>query len=387
MFGASLVGPGVRRPRSTTIINYRGYVATTQSSMMQAVDDTVCLMLPGCTLGDSRILLESRKRHLAGIECMRKTLEEGTYDVDSTIASAVELLSAEIFKPASLGAKKLYGGVIYLVQKSLPHLKTSQTPVTTFLLAQLRQIMLMESLASRTPLPIGPDIWQRLERVSTLPEMTETLMQLAIQVPALVENADEARDSLSADPVAFGPALSHLITLERRLVQWHTKHCAGSYDEATRHHLTPLQRTLDVHTTEGVAQGDETHPEMHFLTAQCQTMCCICLLRLQESLASLFAVRGEETSRRYYTAQAARSADTLCKLAEHFMQEEADSALSKALSTRAPLDFARQWYKTSDNRAGTARVSELEAQLQKEVRFLSWQSLLPLSLVSMYMLG
>lgn len=375
-FGSSLVGAGAKRTRSEAIINFRMYVATTQSDIMMAVDDGLCLMLPGCTINDPRILLEGRKRHLAGVTFMQKFLKTGTQDVDSVIASAIEFMFVDIFKPTSLGAKNLYAGVVYLVQKFSQHLKTSQTPVTTFLLIQLRQLMLLESLASRTSLPVDTDLWDNLASTSTLPATTETLMRLAIQVPGLLSHAREAMELNieTGSPSACEQAVLPLHKLECHLIQW------DLYRPPSR----VKSRGIDDKT---IAKQDHGCEETSFLIAQCQAMCNICLLLIRESLADLFAAQGEEKSNQYYIKQAAATADELCELAERFMEEEEHASLSKALSVRAPLHFARRWYETSDDSKMAANVRTLEAQVQKEVPFLSWQSLLPMSLVSMYMLG
>ena len=221
MFGASMLGSGLRRARSPGILCYRDYVAAVRSDLLVATDDTVCLMIPSCTLqDDSRILLEGRKRHLAAVWNMRRALQDDAHDIDGIIASSIELLFVEVFKPFSLGMRNLYSGVVHLVRTNLEYLTTSQTPVTIFVLIQIRQVMLLESLASRTEIPIPIETWQRLRCVSTLlPESTEALMQLATQLPGLLDTAREVRLSANADSSDSHHALSSMLSLERELTQ------------------------------------------------------------------------------------------------------------------------------------------------------------------------
>ena len=386
-FGASVVGPGASRIRSKAIIDYRTYVAMSRSDILQATDDTLCLMLPGCKFDDPGILLEGQKRHLAGIQCMQKTLEKDEYDVDSTIASAIELVFIDIYKPISVGTKDLYSGVVALARKCLSQLRYSQTPVTVFLLLQIRQMMVLRSLASETALPIKAVTWQHLCRASTLPKVTETLMQLAIHVPDLVAAAHNPETSDSTDASASARLAYYVLTLQRRLEKWDVTYCS-KLDAADRRQdpVGPRRVSfLDEHK-ETPLEGDQYH-HLPFLTSQCKAYCHICLLALHESLANLFMARNEQISRLLYATQATRNADTLCNLAEHFMKQEATGSLSKALSACAPLYFARQWYTTSENDRGLTRVADLESQVQKEVSFFSWESLLPVSFPAMYMLG
>lgn len=386
-FGSSLVGPGARRVRSAAIIDFRMYVANTGSDIMRATDDSLCLMWPACRLNDRRILLEGRKRHLAGIECMRKSLEEEKHDIDNVIASAIELIFVDVFKPTSLGVKNLYAGVVYLVHKYSLQLRSQQTPVTIFLLIQLRQMMLLQSLAARTPLPVEIEMWQDLGRLSTLPEMTEKLMQLAVQLPDLLNTAHKLLEIGAVDVSATERALSDHIVLERNLVRWQIQHSVGSTDGAKFYHMDISQGSLSIDNEEWNTECNHKFEQMPFLAAQRHAMLSICLLALRESMANLFTAKGQQSSRRYYAARAAESADTLCGLAERFMQEEEKGSLSKALSMRAPLHFARQWYQKSDDLEKAGRIVQIEAQVQREVPFLSWESLFPLSLVSLYMLG
>ena len=64
---------------------------------------------------------------------------------------------------------------------------------------------------------------------------------------------------------------------------------------------------------------------------------------------------------------------------------EADGMISKAFTVYPPLHFARQWYEKSGDYQSVAWAYEQEKQVQQEVPYLAWQSLLPLSLLSMYM--
>ena len=391
MFGASLTGSGLRRPRSAGILCYRGYVAATRSDLVQATDDTICLLLPGCSMMDPDILIEGRKRHLVSVRCMQKALEGGTEDVPgtkdviSTIAGALELLFVEIFKPVSLGPESLYGGLVHLVRNHWQVLTSSQVPVTRFLLAQVRQVLLMESLASRTTLPIAVEAWQCIPHASGLiSDMTETLMPLAIQVPALLATARAVQQSDPTDPSTFNDALLGLLTLERSLIQWQRNYCPDTSGAISAQYLSqPLKESAVLCQGEHAHSMEESH-DLPFLSAQCLTLCYICVHLLQESVVKISAARGDSTLNDAYVAHATWTADILCRLAEYFIQN-GDGLLSKALSACAPLHFARQWYEMNEQRERAAAAKDQELWAQKEVPFLSWRSLLPLSFPSLYM--
>lgn len=381
MFGASLLGSGINRPRSAGILCYRGYVATARSDLMLATDDALCLMMPACTLEDPCVIKEGRKRHLAAVCCMQKAIQDVPDDITGTVASSLELLFVEIFKPFSMGMENLLGGVVHLARTYLQHLTSSQTHVSIFLLIQLRQIMLLGSLTSRTPMPLPIETWQHLPHVSTLlPEKTEALLQLAVQLPNLLHSTNEICHSVS-NSIAFHNALSSLLSLECSLVQWLVQYYPKLSDRMTCHHLTWLpgaNRALDQD------KGGVNCHRITFVSAQCQTLCYICLLLIYEALIDLSVGSGGGTMAHEYTAKANGAADTLCQLAHYFITD-GDGLLSKALSVRAPLYFARQWYETNGHFEKAAWAYEQEEQVQKEVPFVTWQSLLPLSLVSMYL--
>lgn len=387
LFGASLIGSSVQRHRSVAISDYRRFVATTRSDAVHAVDDTVCLLLPACTLNDPRILLEARQRHLAAVGHLRKALEADICDVDATIAAAMELLFTEIFQPVSLGTNSLYEGVVHLARTHTLHLTSSQAPVTRFLLVQFRQIMLLQALASRAPLPLAVETWQHLPDTGPLlPEMAETLMRLAIRLPGLLSDARDAISSIPSDPLRIDVAISELLVLQSSLSRWQTGHCTQPTDLFT---AAPFVRTPQASSN---LDGSCVVPDIRLsshnpsLSIQCQTLCYICLLLIREALADLAAAHGEVTLSHYYSSRATLAADVLCRLAAHFAQET-DDLLDKALSICAPLHFVRQWYMTSGDCQGAEWAREQEARVQTAIPFLSWPSLLPLSLVSLYMQG
>ena len=384
MFGDSLIGSSLKRPRSAGILSYRGYVAGTRSGLLHATDDTVCLLLPGCSMLDPRILLEARRRYVVGLRCMQIALEDGTEnihgteDVLSTIAGALELLFIEIFKPMSLGLGSLYGGLVHLVCTRWQELTSSQAPVTRFLLAQLRQVMLMESLTSRTTLPIPFETWESAPHASGLiPETTETLMPMATQVPALLDNVRKMQQTDFVDPLIQDHALSDILALERSLIHWQTRYCMESLDAVAVPYLSQSPDHSSPHSM-------EKFRNLPLSTTQCSTLCFICLLLLQESVANLSAACGNSTLKIIYITHATRTANALCRVADYFIQYE-DGLLSKALSVCVPLHLARQWYETNNDLERAAAAKEKELRVQNLVPFLSWRSLLPLSLNAMYM--
>lgn len=62
------------------MVCYRGYVATTRSDLVLAIDDALVLLLSGCSLKDPRILLEARKRHHAGERSMQMALQNQMHE-------------------------------------------------------------------------------------------------------------------------------------------------------------------------------------------------------------------------------------------------------------------------------------------------------------------
>lgn len=364
MFGASLIGFGTQRPRSAGLLCFRGYVASTRSDLVQATDDTMCLMLPGCTLTDDRIVLDARKRHLTAIQSMQRSLKavaasSSLSDAHAAISGAIELLFIDMFRPVSLGVKSLYGGLVHIVRIHLKTLAASQEPLSGWLLLQLRQIFLMYSLVMGSPLPVPVMTWRTIPHVLDLmPGQTDSLMRLAIQLPRLLQNASKVKRLERPNQSLSRDVLAELLRLERSLVGWQPE---------------TLRRDDD-------PQDDGSYHSIPFSNAQCQFMRLICLLLIRESIAGL----ADQPLKKESLATADKSAHTLCSLADYFI-ENADGALSKVMSVCAPLHFAHRWYEANGDRARACLVEERMQQLQREALFLSWESVLPWSLSSMYM--
>ena len=386
LFGASLIGSGPQRPRSPGIQHYRAFVASTKSDLVLATDDSLCLLLPACAMRDRRILFESRQRHLAGIRFMQAAIEGRAKDVLVLIAGALEILFLDIFAPVSVGSGSLYDGLVHLMREHWGQLVSFRWPVplTRFLLAQLEQVMLMESLVRRTAMPIEVEAWRELPPAAGLVhEMTESLMGLAICVPGLVQRRGEALQAESQDVAELERALQATVSLETRFIQWQKEWSLESLDV--------FRLSDDLHCEEASRERMTGHDreklrKLPFMRAQSLALCDVCILLLQEKAAELNSALKDSALTDTYTDRATWTANKLCDLSECFMQEE-DGFLSKAMSAYAPLYFARLWYEKSDDNEREAAAKEQETRLKDEVPFISWPSILAFNFIALYMHG
>lgn len=388
LFGASLTGSAIVRPHSGGISRYRGFVAGTQSDLVRSIDDTLCLVLPACLLNDQRILVNARKRHLVGVRCLQAAVTQQAQDrrppelAISQVSAATELMFIDMFTPFSTGTDGLYEGLVNLVRSNWAELASFRGPVAVmrFMLAQVQQSMLLVSLSRRTAMPIDVEVWRQLPSTSGLvSNMHESLMALAIQVPALLCNVDAALWA-GQDPSTMDTLRAQITALTDALDRWK----AEWLQDVCGHDLCePITSPAPLYTDAASSDGDCLR-RTSFLDKHGMALYYICTLLLTESAQFMDEVVRTHSSPRREDNRPRETMKRLCELGARLIEEE-DGLLSKALSAFAPLHFARQWCERNDDQHGLALIERLESRARQQVPFLSWASLLPLSLVSFYM--
>ncbi|KAF2484182.1 hypothetical protein BDY17DRAFT_295153 [Neohortaea acidophila] len=387
MFGASLIGSGAKSTRSTAVDGFRDWLASSSPPGVLAANDSLCLLLPASTLNDPRLLHESRKRHNFAVRTMQIALKTQVYDVESVIACALGLFHLDLFRPLASGVRGLYEGFVHLTHMHWKELRASPSLAAGYIRTQLRQTVLLRSLASRVAMPVPIELWHPWPgTMQLLPEITESLMQLAVKIPGLLADADEVRGPTQPDVDAVGRSLLACLDMERKLLGWQDQYCTEVTLDLETCNFPRSWAEFTIKDKGGVTRRVATSPDKPIVSAYCQAVCYICLLLLREAVAELHASRGEEMLRSYYIELATLTADTLCRLTFYLIEGE-DGLLGRATAARAPLHFANQWYEKSSDFQAQGWVMEQELRVQKQMPFLAWEHLLPLSLCSMYLQG
>jgi hypothetical protein len=194
--------------------------------------------------------------------------------------------------------------------------------------------------------------------MSTRSAKMNSLLDLAFRVPPLLEKIDSANDKESCASVS---SLSEkILTLKKTFEFWLKSFCVVS------------------RLKQETASRDAKKDSIHDLT--CESLCRICLLLLVEGLADLEARKQPEDPSSFNTEQ---YASELRKTADLFMSAT-KIPMVKARGVSGSVHFLEEYYSRTGNIAGRHWCSQLRESVCREAPYLSWDVMLPWSLLTLY---
>jgi hypothetical protein len=194
--------------------------------------------------------------------------------------------------------------------------------------------------------------------MSTRSAKVNSLLDLAFRVPPLLEKIDSANDKESCASVS---SLSEkILTLKKTFEFWLKSFCVVS------------------RLKQETASRDAKKDSIHDLT--CESLCRICLLVLVEGLADLEARKQPEGPSSLNTEQ---YASELRKTADLFMSAT-KIPMVKARGVSGSVHFLEEYYSRTGNIAGRHWCSQLRESVCREAPYLSWDVMLPWSLLTLY---
>jgi hypothetical protein len=194
--------------------------------------------------------------------------------------------------------------------------------------------------------------------MSTRSAKVNSLLDLAFRVPPLLEKIDSANDKESCASVS---SLSEkILTLKKTFEFWLKSFCVVS------------------RLKQETASRDAKKDSIHDLT--CESLCRICLLVLVEGLADLEARKQPEDPSSFNTEQ---YASELRKTADLFMSAT-KIPMVKARGVSGSVHFLEEYYSRTGNIAGRHWCSQLRESVCREAPYLSWDVMLPWSLLTLY---
>jgi hypothetical protein len=194
--------------------------------------------------------------------------------------------------------------------------------------------------------------------MSTRSAKVNSLLDLAFRVPPLLEKIDSANDKESCASVS---SLSEkILTLKKTFEFWLKSFCVVS------------------RLNQETASRDAKKDSIHDLT--CESLCRICLLVLVEGLADLEARKQPEGPSSLNTEQ---YASELRKTADLFMSAT-KIPMVKARGVSGSVHFLEEYYSRTGNIAGRHWCSQLRESVCREAPYLSWDVMLPWSLLTLY---
>lgn len=193
--------------------------------------------------------------------------------------------------------------------------------------------------------------------MSTRSAKVNFLLDLAFRVPPLLEKIDSAfathRDQ--SDIVM----IENIFTLKKTFETWLKSFCSVS--------------RLSQKTSPRVVKNS-----IHDLT--CESLCRICLLLLVEGLTDL---ESREQPERLPTFNTEEYATELRNTVALFLKAT-KIPIVKARGVSGPLHFLGRHYSRTGNAEGEQWCLELKESLCKEAPYLSWDLMLPWSLLTLY---
>jgi hypothetical protein len=195
--------------------------------------------------------------------------------------------------------------------------------------------------------------------MSTRSAKVNSLLDLAFRVSPLLEKIDSANGT--------EPRLSdisdmseNILTLKKTFESW-----LKSFSMVSRLDQEPAPR-------------DTKKNSIHDLT--CESLCRICLLLLVEGLTDLETRKQPEHTPSFNTEQ---YASELSKTASLFMTAT-KIPMVKARGVSGSLHFLEGYYSRTENAAGMQWCSQLKESVCREAPYLSWDVMLPWSLLTLY---
>jgi hypothetical protein len=340
---------------------------------MKAAGNALGLLYASTWLHDPQVLLEARKAHATAANMLRKEIEKPHVDFMAVLGAAEALISCEAYSLVSSGptVTTTHLSGIMDVLRSTTH-QTATASIRAFLFRKFRHLSLMQSLVSRRALA-GEHIWWLCSTVQPHGHV-EQLMQLAVQLPGLLEMAEIVRRSCDPDERVLSGVRSRLCVLEIDLIEW-----LAGFDSVAVANPMEEDHNGGFATDVGVYWTQErpviTFPAIcfsSFLIATCHAFSWVCLLLIRQALLCLPEHTNEHTIPRDLLADTDATADLLCASVP-YLAKTAGGVLNKAVSVRAPLHFAGEWFEqTSRNEVKLQWCREREAEMQMQLPFLQW---------------
>jgi hypothetical protein len=212
---------------------------------------------------------------------------------------------------------------------------------------------LVHSLCTRKPFSGGLPV----RAMSTRSAKVNFLLDLAFRVPPLLKEIDLANDT---EPRTSDTSLfNDMLALKKTFESW-------------------LQSFCIVRRPDQDPSAPKARISNHDLT--CESLCRICLLLLVEGLTDLEASQYPERPPAFNTES---YANELRKTASLFVSATKIPVV-KARGVSGPLHFLERYYSRAGDSAGTQWCLQLKESVCREAPYLSWDVMLPWSLLTLY---
>jgi hypothetical protein len=195
--------------------------------------------------------------------------------------------------------------------------------------------------------------------MSTRSAKVNSLLDLAYRVPPLLEKIDSAQSDAESRTSDITSLSENILTLKKTFEFWLKSFCVVS--------------RLDQQNA-----PRDTKTSIHDLT--CESLCRICLLLLVEGLTDL---ETRENPAHPPTCNTETYANELRKTTILFTTATKIPVV-KARGVSGPLHFLQRNYSRTGDAAGMQWCLKLKESVRREAPYLSWDVMLPWSLLTLY---
>ncbi|KAK5166418.1 uncharacterized protein LTR77_007961 [Saxophila tyrrhenica] len=371
---------------------------------MQAANEALALMCLGGSVKDHRIILESRKRHLAATMCLRQEISGRDFDFDSVMGSAQLILAWSAHgahEQEGISWEEHVSGLTAIMAASME--RTQTAPVHGFLMRQYRHFALMRAFIRRQRMPFDKQTFY-LGEGEPDEGGYETLVRVVLGLPLLLERSMSLRNvPLSSRGRRQASKLySQLHSIEQGLREWlddfYITQDGVDPGESPKQHgvlaaRVHMEDIPELHDNDGAGARPETimgqrHHFSNTLNGLFHAFYWTCQLLIKQTqldLAKSDPRHDIETEGKLLTQHANDYAAHMVR-AIPFLWEAASGQTGKMFTTRGLFHFASEWYERSGNAQLLDYCQEMERNCREENKCLQWDAMLPYSFGLLYWL-
>ncbi|KAK6430955.1 hypothetical protein LTR95_012886 [Oleoguttula sp. CCFEE 5521] len=335
-----------------------------KTDCLQVCNDAVHYLFCGSSTADRSMGLEGRRKHLLALSHLRLEIERPSARIADLVAPINDLLLCEAFRIVAEGGNA-WTTHVQALHTVVSKFEQRGQHLEGFLFRQVRHSSLMQALVFRHPIALGPSYWCKRAAPSHGPE---ALVQLAVWLPALLQEADLACSSEATTQTSAARITLRLMDLEVVLLAW----TPTKTTVEAAHVDQDLRLNLDVF-------GKPVGSAASFVARLSSSFHQCLLLELRSSLLDLKATLHKPTEpTRCLTALVDESA-ALARDGVNEMIGMPGSPISRGISVRLQIHMLKRWYSRSRDELGLRWLVQTERRLQEELSYINWDALLAIS--------
>jgi hypothetical protein len=328
------------------------------------INDAVGLTHFGFLGQDRQLMMEGRKLHVKAVSSLRREVNDPAMPIEIRASAVISMMLSEAYSATSSGLTGCaihLSGVTALLHTHLSH--PDARPIDRGVLSQYNRLILLQGLIHRRAIHLD----ERLTRYEAefVPGSIGELLYLGLRLPPVIEATDRCdKESLALEDLGTISTLPipEALSLGLKLDTWLRDYEAGGF----RYQKFPLRFR---------SQVDANVLGLYW--------------SIRLLLAEFLYVWNSTGASTVTAGRAAHLAQREASVYANLLRETAaiawdtDSApLSKAITMRCPLHFAKLWWVRLGEKSEVQAIEVMEHQLRTELPGMEWIALLYWSFIA-----